>query len=133
MATDKTKRQRQLDSNRKRLLLQLRTELESLCESHEQRNVTKMHDTVDRMLQTLTQLRDTKTNHNKRKTVLAHLTDAISSASVDPVVSLPDNNNCVFVKADLSLDKLVESLVWLRADEEIEMVELSEYVDPIPH
>lgn len=125
MASEKSQRQRELDNERKRLLSQLRTELESLCESHSQRNILKMYDTVERMLQTLVSLRDPKPNEEKREAIITHLTDAALSVSVDPVLSYDANSGRVYIHAELSVDKLVESVVWLSASEEIEMTQIA--------
>ena len=124
MANEKTQRDRELRSEREKLIDKARMILVSVDVYFINGQITDMHKATDRLISALVELRDAKPNEERRR----HVVDALQHASTGDPLQLgsmvSEKMNILYIQGHIDLDKLVSSVVFVRQPETIEMKEI---------
>jgi len=120
----KSERDAELHRLRGGLMVKYIAHHDSIKVAYLNNDITKLKAAAERMIKTLVDLIDPQVNDDKRGQLVAVLKDVMidpDNASVDWIQSDLDIKNILQVSGDFDLDKLVNSVVWLRNAETVEL------------
>jgi len=119
MVNPKSERDRELRTQRLRVITLLDKQFATVCDSHNRRDISSMNAALERMLASILSLLDPDVNDTKRANLLRLFADAdIGAQPADIAVE----DKSVYIRGDFDIDKLASSVVWLKPALVIEMV-----------